>query len=85
MYYNKEDFSMYYEKYGKYPSKNIFHEYFMLFESDETVINEKDFADKMKLCGNYEFTNKRMSENNLKFNNYEEFLKNIFKEYNNRG
>ena len=76
---------MYYEKYGKYPSKNIFHEYFMLFESDETVMNEKDFVDKMKLCGNYEFTNKRMSENNLKFNNYEEFLKNIFKEYNNRG
>lgn len=65
---------MYYEKYGKYPSKNIFHEYFMLFESDETVMNEKDFVDKMKLCGNFQKSIDYMKKNKRDFKNFEVFI-----------
>ena len=63
----------YYEKFKKRPEKEIFNEYFMLFESEEP--QNKNFKRQLALCDNYDESISYMKENKPLFNNYEDFLK----------
>ena len=62
----------YYERFKKMPPKEIFHEYFMLFEND--IPENETFNKKMHLCGNFEDSCNYMKSNTPKFRNYDEFL-----------
>jgi len=64
----------YYERYGKKPSKEIFHEYFMLFSSKKDALSESWSTNKMKLCGNYDASLDYICCNPRPFSNYDDFL-----------
>lgn len=40
----------YFDRYGKRPGKEVFHEYFMLFETDEEAQKNDVFRNKIALC-----------------------------------
>lgn len=67
----KELWVSYKNRYGKRPTREVFHEYFMLFESSESL-DEKQI-EKMKLCGNYEDSIDYMNNNKAPFCSFEEF------------
>jgi len=62
----------YYERTGKKPPVEIFHEYFMLFSREEELLPA--FREKMKLCGNYEASVKALREHPPLYASYEAFL-----------
>lgn len=62
----------YLERFNKIPPKEIFHEFFMLFENNEPQNNV--FIDKMKLSGNFEESLKYLKDNKAYFKNYDEFI-----------
>jgi len=64
----------YYERYGKKPSEEIFHEYFMLFTDAETACSKDWCVNKMKLLGNYNMSVKYLRRHPPRFENYESFL-----------
>lgn len=68
----------YYERYGRRPEPSIFHEYFMLFETDSSVEKHSLFKNKMKLCENEIMSMEYMKKNGPKFRNYEEFMRYCF-------
>lgn len=62
----------YYERFGEKPSKEVFHEFFMLFEQE---IPENDvYNNKMRLGDNYDVSCCYMKQRKAMFNNFEEFL-----------
>lgn len=63
----------YYERYHNKPPRNIFHEYFWLFEERKELLEGK-FKNTMKLVENYDQTLKRFMETNPVFKSYEEFI-----------
>lgn len=42
----------YYDRFGKLPPKEVFHEFFMLFSNGEAARQDPVFGPKMELCGN---------------------------------
>lgn len=73
----------YYERYHKKPESSVFHEYFMLFETRESVTNNTVFKKKIQLGNSEEQTLLYMKEHAPMFQNYDEFIKYCFKEKNN--
>lgn len=65
----------YYKRYGIVPKPDIFHEYFMLFETSDNAKDNKVFNKKIKLCGNEDKTIEYMKNHTTAFENYEEFIK----------
>ena len=70
----------YYERFGKKPSKEIFHEYFMLFCNEQEAANNKIFSDKINLCRNRKQSLNYISSHPPKFRNFEEFIRYCFNE-----
>lgn len=70
----KEMARSYFERYGKKPEPEVFHEFFMLFCNDEEACRNADFSQKIKLCNNAEQSLKYMASNPPLFNTYEEFI-----------
>lgn len=70
----------YYERYHKKPESSVFHEYFMLFETRESVTNNTVFKKKIQLGNSEEQTLLYMKEHAPMFQNYDEFIKYCFKE-----
>ena len=70
----------YYERYCKKPEPAVFHEYFMLFETSESVMNNATFVKKMQLGNSREQTDLYMKEYAPVFQNYDEFMEYCFKE-----
>lgn len=68
----------YYERYGKKPGKEIFHEYFMLYENE--IPKNKVYTNKMKLGNNYQKSCNYIKKHNTEFQSFEEFLKYCFEE-----
>ena len=64
----------YKERYGKLPAEDVFHEYFMLFNSKDTAQQKPWCKEKMMLCGNYEESAAYMERNQPAFSDYESFL-----------
>lgn len=62
----------YYERFGKKPSPEIFHEFFMLFESE--IPQNEVYKQKMKLGDNYEESCWYLERHSVKFHDFEEFL-----------
>lgn len=64
----------YFKRYGKMGGPEIFHEYFMLFETFESIGEKKSFLEKLRLCDNEATSLKYMKEHSPRFRNYEEFV-----------
>ncbi len=72
----KELYDLYCRQYGKEPEKDVFDEFFWLFEERKEPVCEK-FASKMKLVGNYDVTLENFLNSKPCFNGYGEFLENL--------
>lgn len=72
----KELALQYYERYGKMPEKEIFHEYFMLFTQNDDL--QKCFIEKMKQCNNYEESVRYIEINKPLFHEFKDFIKYCF-------
>lgn len=67
-------FKRYYLRYGSIPDKQIFEEFFFLFEDRSLKLEEK-FDKKLRLLGNYELSKgKYMKGDGQMFENYEQFV-----------
>lgn len=64
----------YYKVYHKKPTKNVFHEYFWLFEERDRDILEEPYDNVMKLVNNYEQSIKKFRTNKPIFKCYEDFI-----------
>lgn len=73
----------YYERYRKMPEPAVFHEYFMLFETSESVINNAVFEKKIRLGNSEEQTYLYMKEHAPMFESYDEFIKYCFEQESN--
>ena len=74
----KEQAIAYYARHGVYPAPEVFHEFFMLFSSDEAATANPVFNNKMKLCCNPEDSHNYLQNHPPVFENYEAFLKYCF-------
>lgn len=70
----------YYSVYGKKPEKEIFHEYFMLFESPENIRSNETFNNKMSLCQNADRSFAYLENNKPHFDSYDDFMRFCFDE-----
>ena len=68
----------YFDRYGKRPGKEVFHEYFMLFETAEEAQKNDVFRNKIALCQNELDTVKYMSAHKAMFSSYDEFIEKCF-------
>lgn len=66
----------YKKRYNKYPTQDVFHEYFMLFCDKDNL--DDCFKEKIKLCYNSDESLDYMKQNKPMFKNYDEFLKYCF-------
>ena len=64
----------YYERFGKIPPEEIFHEYFFLFTDAETALKKPWCVKKMELLGNYDASLTYLMNHPPRFANYEEFI-----------
>ena len=64
----------YFDRYGR-PGKEVFHEYFMLFETAEEAQKNDVFRNKIALCQNELDTVKYMSAHKAMFSSYDEFYR----------
>jgi len=62
----------YYERFGKLPPPEVFHEYFMLFSTEEQLLPV--FREKLKLCGNEEASLEALRKHPPVYPSYEAFL-----------
>lgn len=67
----------YFQRYGKRPTSELFHEYFMLFTSDVEELGTAQI-DKMKLCDNYWATENFIRKGKNPFLDYDDFMKYCF-------
>ena len=67
----KELYVSYKKRYGKNPTRDVFHEYCMLFERPVSL-NRKQI-EKIKLCGNYKDSLNYLNKNKALFSSFEEF------------
>lgn len=68
----------FYNRYGKHPEKEVFHEYFMLFETAEEAQKNDVFRKKIALCQNGLDTVEYMSAHKAMFSSYDEFIEKCF-------
>lgn len=68
----------YYDRFGKKPGKEIFHEYFMLFSDCQDVLSCDVFNNMMNLCGNRDDSMVYLNSNKAMFVDFEEFLNYCF-------
>lgn len=68
----------YYKRFNKVPPKQIFHEFFMLFEND--VPTSELFKNKMELCGNFDDSINYIRTHKSCFKSYEDFIKYCFED-----
>ena len=68
----------YFRRYGKMPPEDVFHEYFMLFETAESARKKSWCAEKMKLCGNPEASWAYLEGHPPVFENFAAFLRYCF-------
>lgn len=66
----------YYQRFGKIPPKEIFHEFFMLFADKKSI--DSVFLEKMKLCNNFDESCMYLSETRPIFKNFDDFLNYCF-------
>lgn len=64
----------YFNRYGKIPEKEIFNEYFMLFETAESASAIPQFLSQMKTSNNYDDTVAYMNSHCAPFSSFEEFI-----------
>ena len=76
----KELARTYYERFGKKPERDVFHEYFMLFETEDTYATTMIFRDKIKLCSNERDSIEYMKNHPPFFKSYDEFMRYCFDE-----
>ena len=69
----EELFMEYYKKYNTIPKKDLFDEFFWIFEKRNLSNLPKSFLIKMALTGNEQITKKNFLESTPTFNGYEEF------------
>lgn len=67
----KELYVSYKKRYEKNPTRDVFHEYFMLFEKPVSL--DRKQIEKMKLCGNYEDSLNYLNKNKAPFSSFEGF------------
>mgnify|MGYP002282746338 FL=1 len=72
----KELVKLYRERYGKEPAEHALHEFFWLFTNGEDELPEC-WDSMMRLGENYEYSKGKLRENQKKFSNMKEFLKNV--------
>lgn len=70
----------YYDRYGRRPNPEDFHEYFMLFTSETDALSNEVFAYKLDLCRNRDSSIKYMESYDRPFKDYEEFMRCCFDE-----
>lgn len=70
----KEIYIEYKKKYKKRPPKEVFREYFWLFENNFEALDIV-FIDVLKLENNFEISKKTFENKKAMFNNYDEFVK----------
>lgn len=69
----------YYKRFGKQPPKEIFHEFFWLFEErGKNGFDNRCFERKMHTCDNYELAVSRYHSIKRPFKDYDEFLNECF-------
>lgn len=76
----KELATEYYAKFGKYPPKEVFHEFFMLFADLNYVKREEWCESKMSQCDNFEQSKEFISNHRPTFHDFDEFLNFCFKD-----
>ncbi len=69
----KEIAKEYFEVYHRIPPKNVFHEFFWLFEQ-RNCTSDSNFDSIMKLTGNYDKTLARYKKTQPIFKSYQEFI-----------
>ncbi len=69
----------YFERFGKKPEPEIFHEYFMLFSTREEALKNPVFANKLKKFGNKDQSINFLSQQPPHFNGFSEFIDYCFK------
>lgn len=70
----------YKKRYGRMPPEQVFHEFFMLFETAASAKKKNWCVNKMQLCCNYEESIAYLESNAPVFANYDDFLKFCFEE-----
>lgn len=70
----------YYERFGKKPPEEVFHEYFMLFADIQTALSKPWCVNKMKLLGNFDVSCVYLRSHPPRFANYEQFLTYCFEQ-----
>ena len=68
----------YYERFKRRPGPEVFHEYFMLFETKSSVLKNNVFSNKLKLGNTEKQAIEYMEEHAPEFSNYEEFMRYCF-------
>lgn len=74
----KELAQRYYERFKRRPNPEVFHEYFMLFETEKSVLINNVFSNKLKLGNTEKQSIEYMEEHAPEFLNYEEFMRYCF-------
>ena len=69
----------YYNRFGKKPTKEEFHEYFMLFCDVDQAKKVPRFKAQMEVCGNFEDSCKYMQEHAPVFDGFESFMQACFR------
>lgn len=72
-------FIEYYKKYGVIPKKEMFNEFFWIFEERDLAKLNLAFKEKMKLTGNEEITQKKFLESKPNFSGYDKFIEHCMK------
>ena len=70
----KELAQRYYKRFKRRPDPEVFHEYFMLFETKSSVLINNVFSNKLKLGNTEKQSIEYMEEHAPEFSNYEEFM-----------
>ena len=70
----------YYKSFGVKPNKEVFSEYFGLFESGDSAARNKVFLSQMQTYDNFEDTKNYMNKNAPMFESFDAFLYECFKE-----
>lgn len=70
----------YYKRYGRKPNKEVFSEYFMIFETKDSATKNEVFKKKIQLGGSEKTTTEFLEKNKTLFEDYEDFMKYCFEE-----
>ena len=66
----------YYSHTRELPPKELFHEFFFLFEDGNDLI--QNFDNKLQLVGNYDVSKKCLIETKQKYKTFDDFINSIF-------